>query len=303
MRLTAEQRVLQATVRSLLTRHANTRSAMESPTGYDEVVWTRLCDMGVPALPLPETCIVAMELGRTLTPAPFLGSAVLAGTALAAAGDTRLLPRITSGESLAALVIGDYILDGDLADILLVGASDGLYEVARARRTQVTTLDPTRRLATVEVEELGPRIGDSAVVAHAVDIARIALAAEQVGAAGECLRRTIAYTMQRIQFDRPIATFQVIRHRLADLHVAVQTAGSAMWAAAQDPTPIRAAVASRYCTEVFQKVAAEMIQLHGGIAITWEHDAHLYFKRAHSSAQLFPVPMAELAQLAGIVNG
>lgn len=329
MRLTDEQRALRAAVRDLLDRRSNVRAAIESPTGYDTALWATLCgEIGVAGLHVPvayggagaglvETCVVAAELGRTLTPCPLLGSAVLAAGAVLAGGDAdacaRLVPSIADGTSLAALAVLDdradggvarYVLDGDLADVLLVADSGGLYEVPvdqpGVRRTAVATLDPTRRLATVELDNVTRhRIGDETAGPKTIAMARVVLAAEQVGAAAECLRRTVAYCQQRVQFGRPIGSFQAVKHRLADVYVAVETAWSAMWAAATtagaaaDPAddPAGAAVAATYCGDVFRHAAAEMIQLHGGIAITWEHDAHLYFKRAHSTTHLFgPVP-------------
>ena len=192
------------------------------------------------------------------------------------------------------------MLDGDLADVLLVADADGLYEVPvdqpGVRRTAVATLDPTRRLATIEFENPNRnRIGAPAAGETALAVARVVLAAEQVGAAAECLRRTVEYCRQRVQFGRPIGSFQALKHRLADVYVAVETAWSAMWAAATTGDPTRTAVAAGYCGDVYRHAAAEMIQLHGGIAITWEHDAHLYFKRAHSSTHLFGTVPAVLA--------
>ncbi|HEX9335318.1 MAG TPA: acyl-CoA dehydrogenase family protein [Pseudonocardiaceae bacterium] len=340
MRLTEEQRALRAAVGDLVDRRSNVRAVIDSPTGFDAQLWRTLCgEIGVAGLHVPaeyggagaglaETCVVTEELGRTLTPTPLLGSAVLAGTALLASGNAeacaRLLPAIAAGTSLAALAVGelstsdyltgvaDYVLDGDLADILLVATSDGLFEVPvdqpGVHRTAVTTMDQTRRLATVElVNATGRRIGTAAAAATAFDAARVVLAAEQVGAAAECLRRTVAYSKQRVQFGRPIGGFQALQHRMADVYVAVETARAAVRAAAEADDPTRAAVASVYCGEVFQLAAAEMIQLHGGIAITWEHDAHLFLKRAHGSAHLFPTPplagLAGIGELAGPAGG
>jgi alkylation response protein AidB-like acyl-CoA dehydrogenase len=132
----------------------------------------------------------------------------------------------------------------------------------------------------------------------------------------------VAYTKQRVQFGRPIAHFQALQHRMADLHVLVETARSAVWAAAEaagtagagaptgaaGPTgaggselPLLAGVAKVHCTEVARRAAAEMVQLHGGIAITWEHEAHRYFKRAHGGAQLLGQPHEHINRLAALV--
>jgi alkylation response protein AidB-like acyl-CoA dehydrogenase len=287
---------------------------------------------------LTDAAVVLGELGRALTPGPMLGSAVLAAQAILASGDEeacrRLLPGIAAGTTIAAVawagerggwapgaaavestVDGElagtahYVLDGCAADVLIVVArAPGgieLVEVDPAlpgvHREHTPTMDPTRRLATVRLAGArGRRLGPGGGLGHVRDVACVALAAEQVGAARRCLELTVEYTRGRVQFGRPIGGFQALKHRMADMHVLVETAESAALAAAAAPAgelPVAAAVAKAYCSEALCAVAAEMIQLHGGIAITWEHDAHLYFKRAHGSAQLFGAPREHLARL------
>jgi len=340
----AEHLALRDSVRALLAKHSDVRSAMASPSGYDTDLWARLCgEIGVAALAVPEVYgglgaglaeshVVLEELGRTLTPAPLLGSAVVAARALLATGDERachrLLPGIAGGTAVAALAwtgldgrwdpdevavtasgaldgTAHYVLDGDVADVLLVAArdSDGisLWEVdpaqAGVEREHVPTMDPTRRLATVTLTgAVGHRLGPAALPLVR-DVACAALSAEQVGTAARCLELTVEHTGTRIQFGRPIGGFQALKHRMADLHVLVETARSASGAAVRDGDPVSAAVAKVHCSESLCRVAAEMVQLHGGIAITWEHDAHLYFKRAHGSARLFGSPADHVARL------
>ncbi|HEV7788586.1 MAG TPA: acyl-CoA dehydrogenase family protein [Pseudonocardia sp.] len=316
--------------------------------------WTRLCgQVGVASLAvpsryggtgagLPEVCVVLEELGRTLTPCPMLGSAVLAAAALLGSRDddacARLLPGIAAGTTTAALVWAGrdghwdpaapachwdgrlhgeahYVLDGAAAEVFVVAArTDGgvrLFEVdpADTRRTGSTPLDATRPLATVALDgcparPLGAAADQTAALAHARDVGCVALAAEQVGTAAHCLDTTVAYTKQRVQFGRPIAHFQALQHRLADLYVLVETARSAVWAAAlagEAQLPLLAAVAKAHCAETVRRVTAEMIQLHGGIAITWEHEAHRYFKRAHGGAQLLGQPHEHINRLAALV--
>jgi alkylation response protein AidB-like acyl-CoA dehydrogenase len=123
------------------------------------------------------------------------------------------------------------------------------------------------------------------------------MAAEQVGAAARCLQLTVDYTKQRVQFGRPIGSFQALKHRMADLYVAVQAARAVVADAVADLTPVTAALARLAASEAFCAVAGEAIQLHGGIAITWEHDMQLYFKRAHTSAQLFGPPREQVRRL------
>jgi len=320
---------------------------------------------------LAETLVALEELGRVLAPTPMLGSAVVAAQAVLLTGDTgaceRLLPGIAAGSAVAALAwtgpAGDwsvdevafrataagvldgeahFVLDGDHAGILLAAARspDGvrLYEVDVTEpgvgREATPALDLTRRLARVTLRGVpGRQVGDRFPLDRLRDVACVALAAEQAGAAARALELTVAYARDRVQFGRAIGGFQALQHRLADLYVLVESARSACYAAAvpppelaaahpppelaaahpppelaaadpspelaaADPSPELAAVAKVHCSETLRQAAAEMIQMHGGIGITWEHDAHLYFKRAHGSAYLFGSPQSCLSRLA-----
>ena len=315
------------------------RRAVERPEGYDPELWRVLCEqIGVAALAVPErhggigagareVQIVLEELGRTLTPSPMLGS-LLATALLLELGDDaaadRLLPRVAEGTVAAvawadeagrwgdgAFAVADgrlrgtahYVLDGDQAEILLAVAGGAVYEVqlGDAQRAPVPTMDLTRRLATVRLDDapvtqLGPADARPALVA-ALDATLVALAGEQVGAAARALEMTVDYSKVRYQFGRPIGSFQALKHRMADLHVLLEAARSAAYAAADGTLPPAAAKA--YCSEAFMTIAGEAIQLHGGIAITWEHEAHLYFKRAQGSAALFGSPDEHRRRLEG----
>jgi alkylation response protein AidB-like acyl-CoA dehydrogenase len=175
----------------------------------------------------------------------------------------------------------------------------------------VTTMDTSRRLAVVRLDGAAGRpVGSGpadAALARARDLACIALSAEQVGAAQRALELTVAYTQVRVQFGRPIGSFQALQHRMADLYVLVESARSLSYAAASsaaggsDDLGLRAAAAKAYCSEALTRVAGEMIQLHGAIGITWEHDAHRYFKRAHGAAHLFGRPSGHVARIAAAV--
>lgn len=351
MEQTEELRALREAVRGLLSGYS-TRQAAESPAGYDAGLWARLCkEIGVAGLAIPEqyggagatlreTCVVLEELGRSLTPVPMLGSAVLAGQALLLGGDpeacARLLPDIGTGERIVALAwttaTGDpdqptctatanarltgeahHVLDAEAADTLLVAArhDDGtaLYEVDAAApgvtRRPASPLDQTRRLATVRLDDApGRRLAGGNPLTALRDVACVALSADQVGCASRALELTVDYTKTRVQFGRPIGSFQALQHRLAEAYVRVEAARSASLAAtealvrgAPDATE-RAAVAKVSCSETARAVTAEMVQMHGGIAITWEHDAHLYLRRAYASAQLFGAPARHVDRLA-----
>ena len=173
-----------------------------------------------------------------------------------------------------------------------------------AVRAHTPTMDLTRRLATVTLDGArGTRIGTEAQRRAC----RGAGAHRRRAHRRTGRRRRHAYsnapsqyTKDRVQFGRPIGSFQALKHRMADLHVLVEAARSASYAAVEGA--VSAAAAKVYCSEAFCRVAGEGIQLHGGIAITWEHDAQLYFKRAHGSAQLFGSPAAQLRRVEAAVG-
>jgi len=307
---TEERQLLRQTVAALVDKHASSeavRRAMESAQGYDQSLWSMLCEqVGVAALVVPEelggaggeladAAAVLEELGRSLVPTPLLGT-TLAELALLAADqpDGATLEQLASGASIGAVVFDrDYVINGDIADVVVA-----VQDARLVRWTDVTavpehSLDPTRRLARVTPGE-STAIGSDPGIA---DIAAILMAAEQIGAAAQCLELTVDYTKQRIQFGRPIGSFQALKHRMADMYVAVQSARAVIGDAIAAPTPVSAAMARLAASEAFCNVAGEAIQLHGGIAITWEHDMQLYFKRAYSSAQLLGPPAEQVHRL------
>jgi alkylation response protein AidB-like acyl-CoA dehydrogenase len=305
--------MLRETVAALVAKHADpaaVRAATESDRGYDESLWQLLCEqVGAAALVIPEelggaggeladAAAVLQELGRALVPSPLLGT-TLAELALLAspAPDAETLTELAEGSSIGALVLDpDYVVNGDIADVV-VAAADGpggqLSRWTRFSAQPVATMDPTRRLARVRPEETETIGADPGIAGTAA----ILLAAEQIGAAERCLELTVEYTKNRVQFGRPIGSFQALKHRMADLYVTVAAAKAVVSDACQEPTPTNSATARLAATEALKTVAAEGIQLHGGIAITWEHDMHLYFKRAHGSAHLLGSPRELLRQL------
>nr|WP_296766518.1 acyl-CoA dehydrogenase family protein [Rhodococcus sp. (in: high G+C Gram-positive bacteria)] len=207
-----------------------------------------------------------------------------------------------------------YVLDAAAADTFLVaataGGAVGIFEVSAQAPgiscSDGAAMDPTRALYTVTFDNAPGRrleLRDAvSVLESALDWGRILLAGEQAGAAARCLESTVAYTKSRVQFGRQIGSFQALKHRMADMHVLVRSARATAYSAArahQSSPNWRddAAVAAVHCSEAFSAVAADCIQMHGGIAITWEHDMQLYFKRAHSSSQLFGSPSSQVRRL------
>ena len=318
--LSEEQQELAATVRGLLARRADPRVA-----SFDEALWQTLCEqIGVAALGIPEeyggagftlfeSLVALEEVGRSLAPSPLLASLVTSEALLAGAGEDarqRLLPRLAAGEvgALADGADASDVLDGDHATVLVVATDDGLFEVApeTADRAWTPSMDQTIRLATVRSDlTAATRIGEGrAARDRAGLVGAVATAALAVGGAARALEMTVAYSKERVQFGRPIGSFQALKHRMADLHVRLEMARSASWAASYavalgtDDAGQLAHVAKAYCSEAFAHIAGETVQLHGGIAITWEHDAHLVFKRAHALGQLFGAPHTHRAAVA-----
>jgi len=206
--------------------------------------------------------------------------------------------------------VASYVLDGETADLIVAIArapgsagAEGLTlfavagDAAGLTRRRLRTLDATRKLselsfASVIAEPLGP-IGEAApALRHALDLAAVALANEMVGAAERVLETTVEYAKTRVQFGRPIGSFQAIKHKCADMLLEVELAKSAaQYAAAaaseeSDELPAVASLTKALVADAFVHAATESIQIHGGIGFTWEHDCHLYFKRARSSEQL-----------------
>ncbi|MCV7229673.1 acyl-CoA dehydrogenase IpdE2 [Mycolicibacterium komossense] len=308
--MSEERTLLTQTVRDLVAKHAGpeaVRAAMDSARGYDEALWTMLCEqVGVAALVVPEehggaggeladAAAVMAELGRNLVPTPLLGT-TLAELALLASEDpdADALEQLAAGAVIGAVVFDpDYVLNGDTAEIV-VAANDGELQRWTSFDTDaLSTMDPTRRLAKVQATDTVALGTDPGLA----DIALLLLAAEQIGAATRALELTVEYTKERVQFGRPIGSFQALKHRMADLYVKVQTAGAVVDEAIADPSATSAALAHVMATEAFRDVVGEAIQLHGGIAITAEHDIQLYFKRAHGSSHLLVTPAEALRTL------
>ncbi len=359
--------MLRDTLRSFLADKAPmtlVREVMETEDGIAADLWSDLAELGMLGIHVPEQYggagftfqelgLVMEELGRALTPVPFLSSVVLGTGAVLLAGSeeqkAELLPPLVAGELKLALAAtesgGDwdvattqcsaaisadsvvlsgtksFVIDGHTAEILIVTARDddgavSMYMVPAdavgVERLRLETMDMTRRLAEVSFDKVtvpvSARLGAPGsavdVLTMLYDIAAAALAAEQVGGAQSCLAASVDYAKVRHQFGRPIGSFQAVKHKCADMLVQVESAKSAaynaIWAAAHDleELSVAAPLAKSYCSDAYFNIAADNIQIHGGIGFTWEHDAHLYFKRAKSTQLLFGDPAYWRARLA-----
>ena len=216
------------------------------------------------------------------------------------------------------------VLDGDCAELLLVPATRGgataLFAVraasasnTRVQREPLLTMDRTRRFAAVTFDAVpaelvltGPRA--DALLSELTLLAAVAIACEQVGGARRCVEMATEYARERKQFGVPIGTFQAVKHTcanmLAALELAQSTAAYAAFCVDDDPVelPLAAHLAKSLCSESFRSISADTIQIHGGIGFTWDHPAHLYFKRAKSSELLLGQPAQHRAQLAELLH-
>src|SRR6266536_2032819 len=300
-----EQEQLRDAVRKFMeakSPSSEVRRLMETTEGYDPAVWTQMAqELGLQSLHIPEAHggqgysfvelgIVLEEMGRVLLCAPYFSTVVLAADAIMNAGTDaqqgELLPGIASGETIARLAstsgedgISFFAVDGDASGLT---------------RTPLATMDQTRKQARLDFSDVAARpLGEPgagwAALSKTLDQAAVGLSNEMVGGAQKVLEMAVDYAKVRVQFGRPIGSFQAIKHKCADMLLEVESAKSAAyyaaWAAAEDneELPVVASLAKAYCSDAYFHAAAENIQIHGGIGFTWEHDAHLYFKRAKSS--------------------
>lgn len=317
-----EQELLRRTARAFLDEHspiAAVRRAMERPSANDAALWGRMAALGWQGMAVPEEyggagfgilelAVIAEELGRALAPIPFSSSVYLATQAILITGNTdqkkRALPGLASGELIGTLAFaGDGVIesggtitgavvpvpDGELADLAVL-VLDGRMVLVDLRASGVTrdpvrSIDPTRSLARIQFDGVHaePVRGD---VDDVLDRAAVLFAFEQLGGAQRCLEKATDYAKSRFAFGRPIGSFQAIKHRLADVYVAVEQARSncyyGAWAAANDaPELAEAACLARLAaSQAYRFAAEENVQVHGGIGFTWECDAHMFVKRA-----------------------
>ena len=297
---------------------------------------------GGAGLGMVELAIVAEAAGYHAAPLPLLAGVAMAAPALLAGGTdaqkAMWLPRLASGAVRGSVALtgpdgdieragvtrsGDrltgaahFVPDGAGAELFIVAVADGA--MALVLRTapggtveRCVSLDMTRPHAVLRLDDVvaEPLADAAAARAAALQGGWIALAADALGGAQACIERTVAYAKERVQFGRRIGSYQAVKHRLADMMVEIEQARSAVyWAAcAADEgsadAPFAAHAAKAFATDAYASCAGNMIQLHGGIGFTWEHDAHIFFKRARADQALLGSPAwhrERIARLAGL---
>ncbi len=316
--LSPEQEAFRDTARAFLAKRVRVRESIELPGGHDPSLYKEIAGMGWLGVGVPEadggqglsfveTALLVEETGRALLPGPFLSTliAVEATRTLASlraalvSGDRAAAVQITTrGSGLRFVrnrIRGEEpaVACAAIADVLLVVAQtpegDAPFFVRASEATiePVESADLTRPTARVRFD--GARVEgrlDAAALPGLVDRARVLVAADAVGGASAALDMAVAYAKDRIQFDRPIGSFQAVKHRAAEAWRTLEAARLATWyagwALANDaPDAHAAALAAKAAAgDAFVRCAADSLQIHGGIGFTWEHDAHLYYRRA-----------------------
>ncbi len=332
--ITEEHRALAQTVAGLLTKHqsrAEARSLLGAEAVARPAFWAELSGLGLLGLHIPEehggsgfglaeTLVVAEQMGGYLAPGPFVPT-VLASAVLAAAGpddlQKRLLPALADGSVIGAVALGGevrqadgaatgtvgVVISGHLADVLLVPAGDDVLVIEKSAggvRAEVpANLDQSRRAARVRLDAAPATVLPGAR-RLLTGVARAVLAAEAAGVARETTDQAAEYAKVREQFGRPIATFPAVKHHCANMLVAAELAAAASWDAGRaglgggDQLSYTAAIAAALAVPAAVGNASLNIQVHGGIGFTWEHDAHLYLRRATAIAAVVDTEQAAI---------
>ncbi|MET7474574.1 acyl-CoA dehydrogenase family protein [Streptomyces sp. NPDC005648] len=293
--LDAEQRAFAASLDALLTASDTpsvTREWSRGAPASGRALWRRVAEAGVFALAVPEEygglgarpvelAVAFVELGRHAVPGPVVET-VVAATLLGEPSPAakRLLPSLASGETMATVAHeGSYALDGEVADVRLSLASDGL-RLAPGHGPVRSSLDPARRLTPLTPG--GELLTPEPPVEHALAYARLATAAQALGVGLALLERTVAYVKQRTQFGAPIGSFQAVKHRLADAKIALEFARPLLFGAALTLAPADVAAAKVTACEAAYATARTALQLHGALGYTAEYDLSLWLTKARA---------------------
>ena len=294
--LTDDQKEIKRVAKELLAARssfAKVREAAEA-SEYDSALWQELRELGWPGIAVAEEhggqglgavelAVLLEELGYACAATPYLSTAVAAAVIQAAGTpeqQARWLPELASGESTAAIGTADLLADGVGAAVAVVIDGSDAYLIESPQAEALTTIDSTRRFATIEAPQ-GEPLGT-----HAAARIYAAIAAEVVGISQRALEMTLEYVKERKQFGVPVGSFQAVSHRCAQMLLHTESARStayyAAWAADADPDRLAegAALAAAAAADGGREVTASAIQAHGGIGFTWEADVHWLYKRA-----------------------
>lgn len=331
--LSADQEALRDAATSLLDARSApeaVRNVVDNGGGWDRSLWGELVEQGWAAVVVPEDLgglglgwvegAVLMEaVGAHVAPVPILGQLV-ALDAVARAGETDWLERLLAGDAIAAVTHRPLPASGSTvpvpyllsADVLVAPTDAGrlvLVDLEGAEVEALPAMDLTRELGRLDVDSLTRvDLGGPDAIEAFLDAGAVAVSAELLGAAARCLDDTVAYARDRVQFGRPIGSFQAVKHRCADMLVDVEGMRSTTWwaawcLAAQDPErSVAASTAKIWTSDAADRVLNSALQVHGGIGFTWECDVHLYLKRVQLDRGWFGSATEHQDRLAGMLR-
>jgi alkylation response protein AidB-like acyl-CoA dehydrogenase len=312
--LSDDQVALRDAARRLLDRRstpAQVRAVVDAGGGIDDGLWTAMVEQGWPALTVPEDrgglglgivelALLLEAVGAHVAPAPVLQQALALDALVTGDGPADLVDPLVAGEVVGTVAFKPVAVDGGrvsgrpepvihapLARVLVVRSADELWAVESFTSTSEPAMDRTRSLGWIALDEVpAVRLGGADAVERFVDLGALGHSAELLGASSRVLDLSVEYAKERVQFGRPIGSFQAVKHRCADMLVDVEGMRSAVYHAAWalgagDPDrSVAASTAKTWCSDAGRRVMASGLQVHGGIGFTWEHDLHLYVKRA-----------------------
>jgi alkylation response protein AidB-like acyl-CoA dehydrogenase len=296
---------------------------------YDRELWRAMVEQGWTALEVPEAdgglglgmveaAVLLEEVGRHVAPAPFLGTLLALG-ALRQAGPegpaASWAERLMNGDAIGCVAadVAAPVIGAPEGDVAVVVRGKGLVAVDLAsgpgRPAPEAAMDQTRQLGWLSLEGRDVvEVGGEDAVTLLLERGAVAHAAELLGGASAVLEMAVAYAKDRVQFGKPIGSFQAIKHRLADMLVDVEGMRSAVYhaawclAAGSPEAPVAASTAKIWCSDAARRVMASGLQVHGGIGFTWEHDLHLFLKRSQLDQVSFGDATFHRRRLAGLLR-
>ena len=323
--LSDDQISLRDSARDLLDNYASAarvRAHTESHDAYDSALWNAMVDQGWPAIEVAEAhggvglgtveaVLLAEEVGRHAAPAPFV-PVVLALDALMQAGESETCARVLAGDTFPCVVWNpnEPVPYAPSADFAIVLTDDGVYAQDLATRPRrEPAMDLTRELGWLPFDAShARRIGENDARERLLNRGATFACADLLGSASRALDLAVEYAKDRVQFDRPIGSFQAVKHRCADMLVDVEGMRSTTyWAAwclsADDPeVSVAASTAKIWCADASKRVMASALQVHGGVGFTWEHDLHFFMKRAQLDQLAFGDAAAHRTRLAALLR-
>ena len=301
---------------------AQVRAHTVTDAAYDPALWSAMADQGWLGIEVPEArggvglgtvevAVLCEELGRHAAPAPFV-STVLAIDAFSGAGDDEWVDRLVSGDALACVAWDPAapVPYAPSADVAVVIADDGVYAMEISERpSRQPAMDLTRELGWLAFDPARARkIGDADARIRLLDRGATFTSADLLGSASRALDLSVEHAKDRVQFGRPIGSFQAVKHRCADMLVDVEGMRSTVyWAAwcigAADPEAhVAASTAKTWCSDASKRVMRSALQVHGGIGFTWEHDLHFFMKRAQLDQLTFGDASFHRARLTSLLR-